>query len=186
VYFPIDCFASLVIEVDHHPGLEVGMVGHEGMLGAELMLHPSAVPWRTVIQGGGRALRMKTSAFLGAMTDSAGLQRTLKRYLMVRADQLALAAACERFHAISPRLARWLLMSHDRARADSFHVTHEFLAFMLGVRRVGVTVAAGKFQTQGLISYRRGELQVLDRPALENEACSCYQANLDTYDHLMR
>jgi len=99
--------------------------------------------------------------------------------------QLAAATACLRFHQISPRLARWLLMSQDRTHADHFHVTHEFLACMLGVRRVGVTAAAGALQHARLIEYRRGELKVLDRAGLEAAACGCYAADRRTYDELL-
>ena len=104
--------------------------------------------------------------------------------LLVRLHQQSLAAACERFHLLGPRLARWLLMSQDRSPTDSFHVTQEFMALLLGVRRVGVTEAASAFQKSGLISYHRGEITVLDRPSLEAEACSCYAADRRLYAEL--
>ncbi len=185
VYFPVEGFASLVIEVDGRPGLEVGMVGREGMLGAELLLGQSMAPWRSVVQGAGTAWRMKAGQFRLALSESPPLQRLVGRYLAFRVEQLTLASACERFHEISPRLARWLLMSQDRAQSNSFHVTHEFLAFMLGVRRVGVTVAASELQRMGLIVYRRGELTVLDRQGLEARACSCYATNAESYSRLV-
>lgn len=184
-YFPLDGFVSLVVEVDERPGLEVGMVGCEGMLGAELLLDQMAPPWRAVVQGAGSSWRIKTSDFQQTLADSPGLRRLVARYLAFRVEQLTLAAACERFHEIGPRLARWLLMSHDRAQGDTFHVTHQFLAFMLGVRRVGVTLAASELQRQGLITYRRGELTVLDRLGLQLRACSCYSRNQRVYDQLM-
>jgi CRP-like cAMP-binding protein len=106
----------------------------------------------------------------------------MKRYLYVVVEQMVCASACLRFHLIGPRLARWLLMSHDRAHADRFHITHEFLATMLGVRRVGVTMAAGALQRSGLIHYHRGELTVLDRAGLEASACSCYASQRLAYD----
>ena len=186
VYFPTEGFVSLVVEVDGRPGLEVGMVGHEGMLGAELLLGHSSTRWRVVVQGGGKAWRLKAALFPEAISDSPRLRQVVERYLAFRFDQLTLGAACERFHEIGPRLARWLLMSQDRAECDTFHVTHEFLAFMLGVRRVGVTVAAGALQRQGLIGYHRGELTVLNRTGLRQHACSCYDSNLQAYDQLVR
>lgn len=174
VYFPITGFVSLVTLIDGHPGLEIGMVGREGMLGAQLALGVPATPVRALVQGPGEAWRIAAGAFRSALADSAALQRVLGRYLYVRMVQLASAAACLRFHMIEPRLARWLLMSHDRAGADSFHVTHEGLAAMLGVRRVGITVAAGSLQRGGLIAYHRGMVTVLNRPGLEATACACY------------
>jgi CRP-like cAMP-binding protein len=113
------------------------------------------------------------------------LQTVCHNYLLVRLHQLARAAACERFHMIGPRLARWLLMSQDRAHTSTFYMTHEFMALMLGVRRVGVTMAAGALQRSGVIEYRRGTLTVLDRTALATQACSCYTADKATYLALM-
>jgi CRP-like cAMP-binding protein len=185
VWFPVDAFVSLVAQIDDHPGLEVGMVGREGMLGAPLALSVQEVPLRALVQGAGSAWRLGAAPFKTLLARSAPLQRVLGRYLYVRMAQLAASAACLRFHQIGPRLARWLLMSQDRAHAEHFHVTHEFLAYMLGVRRVGVTVAAGALQRGGLIHYHRGELTVLNRAALEAAACPCYGADQRSYaDHM--
>lgn len=181
VYFPTEGFISLVAQVDQHPSLEVGMVGREGMVGASLVLGVNEVPLRGLVQGAGAAWRVGGAAFSHALTDSAPLQRILGRYLYVLMAQMAASAACLRFHLIRPRLARWLLMSQDRAHADTFEVTQEFLAYMLGVRRVGVTEAAGALQQAGLIAYHRGALTVLDRAGLEAAACSCYASDLDSY-----
>jgi CRP-like cAMP-binding protein len=181
VYFPVDAFISLVTAVDAHPSLEVGMVGREGMLGAPLALGVAAAPWRSLVQGGGSAWRIAAVPFRRQLADSVALQRGLQRYLFVLLSQLATSAACVRFHEIGPRLARWLLMTQDRAHADNFVVTHEFLACMLGVRRVGVTQAAGALQRRGLIAYHRGQVSVLDRTGLEAAACSCYAADRQDY-----
>ncbi|MEP7280931.1 MAG: Crp/Fnr family transcriptional regulator [Rubrivivax sp.] len=181
VYFPTDGFISLVAQVDQHPSLEVGMVGREGMVGASLMLGVTTVPLRALVQGSGAAWRIDSAVFRRELARSPPLQRVLGGYLYVLMAQMAASAACLRFHLIQPRLARWLLMSQDRAHADSFQVTQEFLAYMLGVRRVGVTAAARALQHGGLIAYRRGELTVLDRAGLEAAACSCYASDADSY-----
>ncbi len=181
VLFPVDSFVSQVLEVPGHGGLEVGMVGREGVIGATLALGVSASPVRSVVQGGGLAWRLGSVHFGRELQRSPALLSTMHRYLYVTLEQLATASACRRFHALGPRLARWLLMSHDRAHADQFQVTHEFLGLMLGVRRVGVTVAAGGLQARGLIHYHRGTMQVCDRIGLEAQACSCYAADRAVY-----
>jgi len=181
VYFPTEGFISLVTLVPGHPGLEVGMVGREGMVGAQLALGVVDTPLRALVQGSGAAWRIDAKAFRHELGRSAQLQRSLNRYVYVLMTQLATSAACLRFHQIGPRLARWLLMTQDRAHAESFHVTQEFLAYMLGVRRVGVTAAASALQREGLIEYTRGELTVLNRKGLEAAACSCYAADRQTY-----
>jgi CRP-like cAMP-binding protein len=181
VYLPTDGFISLVTLIEGSPGLEVGMVGREGLLGAQLALGVVRAPLHALVQGSGAAWRIRTGAFRSELARSPALRRVLDRYLYVLMTQLARSAACLRFHRIGPRLARWLLMSQDRAHSASFHVTHEFLAYMLGVRRVGITEAAGALQSGGLIEYHRGELTVLDRSALEGAACGCYAADRQSY-----
>lgn len=181
VYFPVDGFISLVAQIDNHPGLEVGMVGREGMFGAHLALGVATEPLRALVQGPGAAWRISAAAFRRELAASAALQHSLNRYLYVLMAQLASSAGCLRFHVIGPRLARWLLMTQDRAHADHFHVTQEFLSYMLGVRRVGITAAAGALQREGLVAYRRGEMKVLDRVGLEAAACSCYATDKRAY-----
>lgn len=185
VYFPTDGFVSLVAQIEGSPGLEVGMVGREGMLGAQLVLGVAASPLHAVVQGPGAAWRIGAAPFRKELARSAPLQRGLNRYVYVLMAQLAASAACLRFHLIVPRLARWLLMSQDRAHSDRFRVTHEFLAYMLGVRRVGITIAAGELQGSGLIEYYRGDLTVLDRGGLEAAACNCYATDRKAYARLL-
>jgi CRP-like cAMP-binding protein len=185
VYFPTEGFISLLALNDGSAALEVGMVGREGMLGVQVALDVDSVPLRALVQGLGQAWRIGRAPFRIELARNSALQRVMHRYVYVLMAQLAAAAGCLRFHLIGPRLARWLLMSQDRAQLDRFRVTHEFLAYMLGVRRVGITGAAGALQRAGLIEYRRGQLTVLDRPGLEAAACSCYAADRRVYQQLL-
>jgi hypothetical protein len=185
VYFPTAGFISLIAVVKGSPGVEVGMVGREGMLGVQLALGVATAPLHALVQGQGKALRISTKAFKAELSASPALQGALLRYLYVLMAQLAESTACVRFHQIGPRLARWLLMTQDRSQASSFDVTQAFLAYMLGVRRVGISTAAGAFQKSGLISYSRGEMTVLNRKGLERAACGCYAADLNTYAELL-
>ena len=180
-YFPTDGFISMLAMSEGHPGVEVGMVGREGMVGANLALGVGTANLRALVQGAGGAWRISAASLKRELAKSKSLQSGLNRYLHVLMGQLATSAACLRYHQIGPRLARWLLMSQDRAGRDTFQVTQEFLAYMLGVRRVGITVAAGALQRSGLIAYHRGDFTVLDRTGLEAAACSCYQTDRQTY-----
>lgn len=185
VHFPTSSFISLIMPVDDTACIEVGMVGCEGMFGIPLALGVDVSPVRAVVQGAGPALRMGAARFRSELSLSPPLRRELGRYVVVHLNQLAQTAACTRFHVVEARLARWLLMTQDRARGDTFHVTQEFLAFMLGVRRVGVTKAAGSLQRRGLIGYSRGDVTVLDRRGLKAASCSCYKADRDAYDRIL-
>lgn len=185
VFFPTAGFISLIAVVKGSPGVEVGMVGREGMLGVQLALGIATSPLHALVQGAGTALRIGTKAFKAELAASLALQSELNRYLYVLMAQLAESTACVRFHQIGPRLARWLLMSQDRSQASSFDVTQEFLAYMLGVRRVGITAAAGALQRDGLIAYSRGKLTVLNRKGLERASCGCYATDQKTYAELL-
>jgi CRP-like cAMP-binding protein len=185
VYFPIDATISLVTPIDGKPALEVGMVGREGMAGAHVVLGVVTAPLHAVVQGSGKAWAVPTIPFRRELARSPALRHCLDRYLFVLMSQFAVSAACLRFHLIGARLARWLLMTQDRAHASRFHVTHEFLAYMLGVRRVGITAAAGVLQRAGVIEYRRGDLVVLNRRGLEAAACECYAVDRKCYAEVM-
>lgn len=174
VYFPVTGFISLLVIIYDHLPLVTGLIGNEGMLGATLMLGVSTAPTRAVVQGPGVALRMKTSDFRHEIEINRPLQLALNRYLYVLITRLSQNVACTHFHKIEERLARWLLMTHDRAQADHFYLTHAYLASILGVRRSGITVAAGALQLRKLISYNRGEICILDREGLELASCACY------------
>ena len=186
VYFPTESFISLVAPVDGYAGLEVGMVGSEGMFGVSLMLGVDVSPLHALVQGTGPALRMNATRFRRQLASSRALRQGLNRYTYVLISQLAQTAACTRFHVVEARLARWLSMTRDRAGSDEFYLTQEFLSHMLGVRRVGVTKAASSLQKHKLISYSRGVISILDRNGLEAAACGCYLADKKTYDKIMK
>jgi hypothetical protein len=186
VFFPIDGFISLI--APSTPGsaaLEIGLVGDEGAVGLSLMFTINVAPFRGLVQGAGRAWRMAAADFVDAIDDSPALRRTLNRYLYVTMIQLAQTTACTRFHVVEARLARWLLMTRDRAHSDGFTVTHESLAYMLGVRRVGITCAASALQQRELIRYSRGKLRILDGRGLKAAACGCYATDVRTYRRIM-
>lgn len=174
VYFPTNALVSLLTMVDAHQALEVGLVGREGMLGLPLAMEAGVSPVRALVQGAGGAWRMAAAPFLRALRQSRTLQRELHLYTGRLMAQITQTAACNRFHVVEARLARWLLMTHDRVQTNTFHQTQEILAHMLGVRRVGVTKAARTLQSAKLISYSRGNITILDRKGLERASCSCY------------
>ncbi|MEO8144754.1 MAG: Crp/Fnr family transcriptional regulator [Betaproteobacteria bacterium] len=180
VYFPSTSLVSLLTIVDGNTALEVGMVGRDGVVGSPLALDISVSSVRAIVQGGGPALRMSKARFLRALRDSPRLQRGVDRYIHALMGQVAQTAACNRFHLVGPRLAKWLLMTRDRVGSGEFEITHRFLAGMLGVRRTGVTGAAAAFRRLHLIEYSRGLITILNHRGLEAVACSCYAAGTGT------
>ena len=182
VYFPGSSLVSLLTLADGHFALEVGLIGRDGMTGIPLVLGHKESAVRALVQGAGTALRMEAGAFRREFRRSPRLQQELYRYTHTLMAQISQTAACNRFHVVEQRLARWLLMTHDRVKSDRFRMTHEFLGHMLGVRRVGVTRAAQALQQRNLISYSRGDITVLDRAGLEAATCQCYRVIKDMHD----
>ena len=181
VYFPNDCLVSMLTTVDTGRAAEVGLVGSEGMIGLPVALGAAVSPFRAIVQGGGTAMRMKVADFRRYFSKSDALRRELFLFTHLLMIQIAQTAACNRFHVVTQRMARWLLMTRDRVNSNEFRITQEFLALMLGVRRVGVNVAASRLQERKLIGYRRGTVTILDQRGLEAAACGCYKTVKDTF-----
>lgn len=177
IYFPNDSLVSLLTLVDRHLALEVGMVGREGMVGTAFALGIGVSPIRAMVQGTGMAMRMEAMTFRKELRQSQSLQREVHLYTHTLMSQIAQTAGCNRFHVVEARLARWLLMTRDRVCSNHFHLTHEFLAHMLGVRRVGVTNAALELKRRKLIDYSRGNIVIINGPGLEAASCSCYEVD---------
>jgi len=184
VYFPNDSIISLISELSETAGLEVGMVGNEGMAGLPVFMGVSSSSTRALVQGSGTAMRMSSAAVRKEANRLGSLHRLLHRYSHSLLTQVAQSSACNRFHLVNARLARWLLMTNDRLGLEQFPLTQEFLSNMLGVRREGVSKAAGALQAAKLIRYSRGMITLLDRRGLEAKSCDCYtiiKAESDAY-----
>lgn len=175
IYFPHDSLISLLGVAEGRMTLEVGLVGREGMLGATVALGHDVAQVRAVVQRAGAASRMDSTRFRAEFANNPALQRVLYRYTDTLLAQAIQIAVCSRFHVLEARLARSLLVTRDRLQSDKFHLTHEFLAHALGVRRVGVTKAASALQQQGLIIYSRGNIEILDVEGLVAASCKCYE-----------
>ncbi|NNM51839.1 MAG: Crp/Fnr family transcriptional regulator [Pseudomonadales bacterium] len=185
VYFPLSGFISLAVTVEGHQSMEMGLIGHEGMLGVSLVLGVDVVPLYAVVRGAGTALRMSTKEFKYVLRNCPIFQSMLDRYVCVLMAELSQTIACTGFHDVKSRLARWLLMINDRANNDRFYLTHQILAEMLGVQRSAISIAAGLLQHEGSISYSRGNISVLSRKKLQAASCECYMAILHEYERLL-
>lgn len=181
VYFPNDCFVSMLTTVDGDRAAEVGLIGPEGMIGVPMALGIARSPFRAVVQGGGTAMRITTANFRRNFNNSAALKREVFLFTHLLMIQIAQTAACNRFHVVTQRMARWILMTCDRVNSNEFRITQEFLALMLGVRRVGVSMAMGTLRERKVITYRRGTITVLDHAGLVAAACGCYKTVKDSY-----
>jgi CRP-like cAMP-binding protein len=185
VYFPTGSFISQITPGEKS-GLEVALVGDEGMFGLPIALGIDTSPVTGMVQGAGPALRMSAKNFRTHLKKNEPLRRQVAAFTYVQMAHIAQTALCNRYHRVEQRLARWLLMTSDRAHSLTFRVTHAFLALMLGVRRVGVTTAASGLQGRGLIGYTRGNLTILDRQGLEAICCACYGRSLKSYQKTFR
>lgn len=175
VYFPCTCMLSLLSPVDAQEFFTVGLVGREGMAGVACALGSQVSPFRVIVQNTGRAFRMPTDVFLAEYQSSKELRELVNKYSLSLTMQIAQTAACNRYHVIEERVARWLLMTRDKLSSNHFHMTHEALSQMIGVHRVGVTHAAHMLKSQHLIDYSRGEIYILDGAGLQAASCSCYR-----------
>lgn len=182
VYFVNDGLVSLLYRGEQGESLEVGSVGHEGMIGLPIFLGVDTAFCRAQVQGAGSAMRMSTEAFLKDLAQEGQLEILLHRYTHALLAQITLSAACSRFHSVEARLARWLLTAHDHSHSDEVRITQAFIASLLGIRREGITHAASTLQKRHLIHYRRGHLQILDRAGLEAAACTCYRIIKERYE----
>jgi CRP-like cAMP-binding protein len=185
IYFPQQSIISLVNPVDKNAGMEVALIGNEGMLGITSMLESEVTPFRAVVHGAGYAFRIEIKQFLKEVEKCPELELRLKRYICVAFSQLVQMTVCNRFHVVEERLARLLLMIYDRKGSTAFRITQKLLAQMLGVRRVGVSKAATSLKQKALITYIRGYMDIHDLAGLEASSCICYQTDKLTYNTML-
>ncbi|MDT7687749.1 MAG: hypothetical protein QOE46_508 [Acidobacteriota bacterium] len=185
IYFPTTVIISLLYLMENGSSAEMGVAGNEGVVGVALFMGGNTMPNRAIVQSAGGAVRMKATVLQEEFRRGDAFQRLLLRYTQALLTQMSQTAVCNRLHAIDQQLCRWLLLSHDRLESDDLVMTQELIANMLGVRREGVTTAAGQLQEQGLISYVRGRIRILDRRGLEAAVCECYKVVKDEYDRLL-
>jgi len=185
VYFPTTSIVSLLYVMENGASAEIAVVGNEGILGVSLFMGGETTPSRAVVQSAGYGYRLKAQLLKDEFNRAGPVLRLLLRYTQALITQMAQTAVCNRHHALEQQLCRWLLLSLDRLESDELAMTQELIANMLGVRREGVTEAAGKLQRAGLIRYSRGHIQVLDRPGLERSVCECYAVVKKEFDRLL-
>lgn len=185
VYFPTTAIVSLLYTMENGATAEMGLVGNDGVVGIALFMGGNTMPNRAVVQGAGDVLRMRAKALQDEFGKGGNFQLLLLRYTQALITQISQTAVCNRLHTVEQQLCRWLLLSHDRVNADDLVMTQELIADMLGVRREGVTVAAGRLQDDGAISYARGHIKILDRQKLEATVCECYKVVKDEFDRLL-
>ena len=185
VYFPLDSIVSLLCVMENGASTEIAVVGYEGVVGVSLFMGGETTPSRAIVQSAGKALRLKGQLLKNEFYRAGPMQRLLLRYTQALLTQMAQTAVCNRHHNLDQQLCRWLLLSLDRLQGNELIMTQELIANMLGVRREGVTEAAGKLQRAGLIAYHRGHIHVLDRQGLEERVCECYSVVKDEYDRLL-
>lgn len=185
VYFPTDTIISLLYIMENGATAEIGVVGYEGVIGIALFMGGETMPNRAVVQSAGSALRMKGKPMQAEFVRGGLFQQTLLRYTQALMTQISQTAVCNRLHSVDQQLCRWLLLSHDRLHSDKLVMTHDLIANMLGVRREGVTMSAQRLQEQGIISYVRGTITILDRKRLEAAVCECYQVVKSEYERLL-
>jgi CRP-like cAMP-binding protein len=186
VYFPTDSIVSLLYVLENGSSAEIAVTGNEGVVGISLFMGGETMPARAVVQSAGSAYRLKASIIKKEFRRGGALQYSLLRFTQAVLTQMAQTAVCNRHHSVDQQLCRWLLLSLDRLRSYQLEMTQELIANMLGVRRVGVTEAAGKLHAAGLINYHRGHIVVLDRRRLEKRVCECYAVVRKEYDRLLR
>lgn len=186
VYFPESCIVSLLTDLSDGYGIEVGLVGREGMAGVAIVLGTDTEPKVATIQRTGTALRLRSSVLKEELKRGGMLQKYLLRYINMLMAQISQSVVCNVRHRVEGRLARWLLMHQDRAETNEFTLTHEFIANMLGIRRAGVSMVANKLRSAGLISYKRGLIKILDRKGLEAMTCECYSVVKEGFDSLYK
>jgi CRP-like cAMP-binding protein len=185
VYFPTTAIVSLLYVMEDGASAEIAIVGNEGILGISLFMGGETTPSRAVVQSAGHGFRLKAALLKDEFGRFGPTMHLLLRYTQALITQMAQTAVCNRHHSVDQQLCRWLLLSLDRLSSNELAMTQELIANMLGVRREGVTEAAGKLQEAGLIQYRRGRITVLDRPGLEARACECYQVVKTEFDRLL-
>jgi CRP-like cAMP-binding protein len=185
VYFPTTSIVSLLYVMENGASAEIAIVGNEGIVGVSLFMGGESTPSRAVVQSAGEGLRLKASVLMHEFNRAGPMQHLLLRYTQALITQMSQTAACNRHHSVDQQLCRWLLLSLDRLHSNQLVMTQELIANMLGVRREGVTEAAGKLHKAGLIDYQRGHITVLDRPGLERRSCECYAVVKNEYDRLL-